>query len=146
MPQISNNPFAPTITREIVVDPATEKLRAVSRIFFWIGLLGAVVYVPMVVGCIISLIASLIGRPFGNPEIATPLVLVLATAFNGVVLSIWITYIITSFHIKHRRLHARTRALFLSVVLALGFPILTIPGVVCFRWIRRYLKDNTPVK
>lgn len=136
------NPYAPTLTTPIGEDVADQRLNSVSRIFVWIGLPGTLIYVPIVIGCMVSLTANLIGRPISDPKIATPLVLAFATAFNSIVLSLWLTFIITGRQIKRRRVRARNWALALSILMTLAFPILTIPGIMCFRWVHRYLRND----
>lgn len=136
------NPYVPTATHSITRDAVSAKLQAVCRIFMWMGLLGSVIYIPIVVGCTGALIASLFGRPISDPKIGTPLMLAFATLFNTAVLSVWLIFIVTARQIKKRDYTVRSRALALSVFLTLGFPILTIPGVMCYRWIRQYFRDD----
>jgi len=132
------NPYEFTVTTPIIRDVANDRINSVSRIFVWIGLLGSLLYVPIVIGCLVSLVANLVGRPLSNPKIDTPWVIAFATAINAAILAIWLTFIITARQIKRRIYRVRTRALVLSVIFTLGFQVLTIPGIICFRWLRKF--------
>lgn len=138
LPVCMTNPYEATTTTPIIGDVAHDRINSVSRIFVWIGLLGSLLYIPIVIGCLVSLVANLIGRPLSNPKIDTPWVIAFATVMNSAILAIWLTFVVTARQIKRRIYHVRTRALVLSVILTLGFPVLTIPGIMCFRWIRKF--------
>lgn len=136
------NPYEPTITSPIVRDVANARINSVSRIFVWIGLLGSLIYLPIVIGCIVSLGAYLIGRPASNATIYDLLALALVTAVNSAILVLWLTFVVTARQIRRRNYRVRTRALVLAIVLSLGFPVLTIPGIMCFRWLRQFFHDG----
>ena len=139
------NPYEPTITSPIVRDVANARLNSVSRIFVWIGLLGSLIYLPIVIGCIVSLGAYLIGRPASNATIYDLLALALATAVNSAILVLWLTFVVTARQIRRRNYRVRTRALVLAIVLSLGFPVLTLPGIMCVRWLRQFFLDGERV-
>ena len=136
------NPYEPTVTSPIVRDVANARLNSVSRIFVWIGLLGSLIYIPIVIGCLVSLVAYLIGRPTSNATIYDLLAIALATAVNSAILVLWLTFIVTARQIRRRLYRERNRALVLAIVLSLGFPVLTIPGIMCFRWLRQFFHDG----
>ncbi len=136
------NPYEPTVTSPIVRDVANARLNSVSRIFVWIGLLGSLIYIPIVIGCLVSLGAYLVSRPTSNATIYDLLAIALATAVNSAILVLWLTFIVTARQIRRRTYRARSRALVLAIVLTLGFPVLTIPGIMCFRWLRQFFHDG----
>lgn len=136
------NPYEPTITSPIVRDVANARINSVSRIFVWIGLLGSLIYIPIVIGCFVSLGGHLIGRSASNSTIYNLLALALATAVNSAILVLWLTFVVTARQIRRRNYRVRTRALVLAVVLSLGFPVLTIPGIMCFLWLRQFFHDG----
>lgn len=136
------NPYEPTITTPIVRDVANDRINSVSRIFVWIGLLGSLIHIPTVIACLVSLVVHLVGRPTSHSTIYNMLAVTVATAVNSAILVLWLTFIVTARQIRQRIYRVRTRALVLSVVLTLGFPVLTIPGIMCFRWLRQFFHDG----
>jgi hypothetical protein len=136
------NPYEPTITSPIFRDVANARINSVSRIFVWIGLLGSLIYIPMVIVCLVSLVVHLVSRPTSNSTIYDLLAIALATAVNSAILVLWLTFIVTARQIRRRIYRVRTRALVLAIVLSLGFPVLTIPGIMCFRWLRQFFHDG----
>lgn len=137
-PTEPRNPYASANLAAVVRDPSIARLNAVSRILVWIGLLGSLVSLPMTIGSLVCLIAYAIGYPLRDPKIATAWVLTLSCLVHGGLLSLWLTFIVTARQVRWRVYTARRRALALSMLLIFGFPLLTLPGICCYRWIARY--------
>lgn len=137
-PSEPRNPYASANMAAVVRDPSVARLNAVSRILVWIGLLGCLISVPMTIVSCVSLIGYFLGYSLPHPQVATALVLALTCLIHGGLLSLWLTFIVTARQVRRRVYTARRRALALSVLLMFGFPLLTLPGICCYRWISRY--------
>jgi hypothetical protein len=130
---MSTNPYAsPQSTNEPLTDSERE-IRVVVRVFRWIGWLGTIIYVPMVVGPVGTLVYSILVEPQESP-----VVLVCAAFFNGIVLSIFVAMLFAASKLKHRRPGALKWGSVLSCVMMIGFPLFTLIGVLCLRKLRRY--------
>ena len=121
----------------VPADLSTVRLRAVARAFKIFGWFWVVVYTPIVITCVGSLFATLAGYP-----IDSLIVLAGASFFNGAILALAILFVTTGRRIRLRDATAQRRALVLSCVMMLGFPILTIVGIICYRDIKRHLSGN----
>ena len=135
-----DNPYsAPTTTSDPQPELATTRIRSVSRTFRWLGWILTILYVPIVVTCVVSLVLALLGHP-----VDSPLVLALASVFNGAILAVAILFILTGRRIAAGDYSVRGRALFLSCILMLGFPIFTVIGIFCFRYLKMYYAATAP--
>jgi hypothetical protein len=109
------------------------RIRSVARAFKILGWFGVVLYTPIVIACISSLLLRLAG--YGADS---PMVLAGAAAFNGFVLGLAVLYAMTGRRIAKHDFTARRRAMFLSCLMMIGFPLFTIVGILCYRNIRLY--------
>jgi len=130
---MSTNPYAsPQAASESLSDSERE-IRVVIRVFRRIGWFGTIIYVPMVVGPIGTLVYSL----FVERQ-ESSVVLVGATLLNGIILSIFIAMLIAASRLKHRRPGALKWGSVLSCAMMIGFPLFTIIGVLCLRKLRQH--------
>jgi hypothetical protein len=137
------NPYAsPQAVDDGTVDLSAVRLRSVARVFKIVGWFGVILYTPIVIASIASLLLTLVGY-----RIDSLLVLAGASAFNGTILALAILYVLTGRRIAKHDLTARRRAMLLSCVMMIGVPIFTIVGVICYRNINQYLNldpNSTP--
>ena len=136
---LPENPFAPPTADAARVPSKSEiRLRAVTRIYRIIGWFGIVLYVPIVLTCAGSLIGIL---PLMFPtesrlSLAGPLV------FHSIFLALAVLYVLTARRIAARDFTVRRRAAALSFLMMIGFPIFTIVGIVCYRYLRLHFSDQ----
>lgn len=126
---------APSTGQPTLDDPLTVQVRSVARVFKIFGWFWVIIYTPIVVTCIGSLFITLAGH-----RIESPLVLAGASLFNGAILALAVLYVTTGRRISKRDVRVRRRALLLSCFMMLGFPILSIVGIICYRNIAKHLK------
>ena len=140
---MSDNPYSSPTVAGTEVDPSKVPLGSVTRVYKWLGWVGAIIYVPIVITCVAALALSLAGH---HEE--SPLVLAFASLVNGAILTLAVLLLLTSRRIAARDYSVRGRALILSCILMLGFPLLTVVGIICYRNITQHFlnaeSDTTP--
>ena len=131
------NPYAaPPSNDGCEIEPAIIQIRSVARVFKIVGWFGVIIYAPIVIVCVGSLLVTLAGY-----RVDSILILAGATGFNGAILALAIQYVLTGRRISKNDLTARPRAIFLSYVMLIGFPVFTIIGIICCRNLRCYFDD-----
>ena len=113
-------------------------IRSVARVFKIVGWFGVILYTPIVLTCVGSLVVTLVGY-----RIDSPLVLAGASAFNGVILGLAICYVLTGQRISKQDFTVRRRAILLSCLMMIGIPVFTIVGIICYRKIKLYFNDSS---
>lgn len=135
----TENPYAsPQTVGEGESDPSIVRVRSVARAFKIVGWFGTILYTPIVITCVASLLITLIGYR----RIDSPAMLAGASAFNGAILALAIFYVMTGRRIAKHDLTVRRRALLLSCVMMIGFPVFTIIGIICYRYIHFYFNES----
>ena len=129
---MSINPYA-TPNAECESRPDSEgEIRVVVRVFRWLGWLGTIIYVPMVVIPMGTLVYSLTVE-----QKESPLILIGVILFNGVVLAAFVSMLIAASKLKRQRPDAIKWGRTVSYILLLGFPLLTLVGILCLRRLSR---------
>ena len=113
---------------------AEQEIRAVARVFRWIGWTGVVVCFPFFLRFCITLF-----REFFDPTVPlSPLeneLLITAAMF------FFYWYPWTARKMLERMPRIDRTAVLLSYVLILGFPIFTVAGIACLRKVRRHFDE-----
>ena len=135
---IPKNPFAPPSTMAVrALSESEVRLRAVTRVYRIIGWLGIVIYVPIVLTCLGSLVGILLGYRIG------PLLVVAgASVFHSIFLALAILYVLTARRIAERDITVRRRAVVLSFLMMIGFPLFTIVGAICYRYLKLHFHEQ----
>lgn len=134
----AENPYASPQFGGLEIEPSIVRIRAVARVFKLVGWFGVVLYTPIVIGGVASLVITLSGYHRIDP----PAVLAGTSAFNGAILALALLYVMTGRRIATHDLSVRRRALLLSCVMMIGFPIFTIVGIISYRHIKLYFNDR----
>lgn len=112
---------------------ANREIRSGIRVFQILGWTGAIIYTPMVVGRIATLVYSVLVEPKESL-----LVLVGASLFNGLVLFYFLCLLRSAFRRNRREPDAIRSAKVLSYVTMIGFPLFTVVGILVVRKLNRH--------
>ena len=128
------NPYASPEVSGHTVARFDREIFGVARAIAAFGWIGFALYVPIVVGTIIKLVVAIVGD--GNA-----MVLLGASVFNCSVFLSFRWVIRVAARLRRCERNADRKALFVSCIMTLFFPLFTLIGIICIYKIRKHYPE-----
>jgi hypothetical protein len=137
-PADSPNPYASPAAESSPVSLAEGEIAVVVRVFRWLGRLGTVVFGLGV--CVWSVeLASVFIPPVRMGDERVPaVVLFVRWMVSGAILAFSIGLLRVAARMARHRPDARRKALVLSSLMLIGFPLFTLIGFLCIQKVNRH--------